>query len=216
MKPNVGMKHPVAALVDTYTPGTSITYDDGCVVAEARGATLNWEGSDGEFYGDDVLLDSDVSIVGYTLDFEPSGLKTAVRAMLLGEKELEDNGGYRITGKGSPDVGFGYVRVMREDDEDDGTVGETYEAWWFYRLKFKINSEETRTKEKSLEWRVPTLNGKGMGIFLDDSGEPAFADHKDFESYSDAVTWLENMAGIEAASDNTQTETQGSTTPSSP
>ena len=40
MKPNVGMVYPVAAFIDSYTPGTGITYEDGFVVAEARGATL--------------------------------------------------------------------------------------------------------------------------------------------------------------------------------
>ena len=193
MKPNVGMVYPVAALVDTYTEGTGITYQTGFVVAEARGATLTWETNDGEFYGDDVLLDSDKSVLSYTLDFEPSGLHNSVRIKLLGEKAATDSA-YQVTGNNSPDVGFGYVRVMREDVND--SVGYTYESWWFYKLKFALNSEEARTKEKTIEWRVPTLNGKGSGVYLDSSGDVVFAIHKDFTGLTAAKAWLNGLANI--------------------
>ena len=196
MKPNVGMVYPVSALVDTYTPGTSISYKNGIVVAEARGATLNWERSDGSFYGDDTRLDSDVGAVGYTLDFEPSGLKSAVRAQLLGEV-LVTTDQYRVTGDNAPDVRFGYVRVMREDV--DGVPVTRYEAWWFYKLKFAINSEETRTKERNIEWRVPTMTGTGDGIYLDGSEKVAFADHMDFTTMDAAKAWLNGLAGISSA-----------------
>ena len=52
MKPNVGMLHPVAARVATYTKGSAITYSAGAVIAEARGATLTWNRADGHFYGE--------------------------------------------------------------------------------------------------------------------------------------------------------------------
>jgi hypothetical protein len=200
MKPNVGMVYPVAAFIDSYTPGTSISYEDGFVVAEARGATLTWETSDGEFYGDDVLLDTDKGVSGFTIDFEPSGLKTAVRAKLLGEKEASTDV-YRITNANPPDLGFGYVRVMREDAE--GSVTVTYEAWWFYKVKFSISSEETRTKEKNIEWRVPTLNGKGAGVYLDSSGDIAFADHEDFTTLDAAKAWLNSLADISGSGTST-------------
>ena len=193
MKANVGMIYPVASLVDTYTPGTGITYGTGFVVAEARGATLTWEASDGEFYGDDTLLDSDKGVTSYTLDFEPSGLKTSVRAQLLGEQEAS-TGVYRVTGDNPPDVGFGYVRRMREDV--DGAVVERFEGWWFHKLRFSISSEETRTKEQNIEWRVPTLSGRGAGVYLDSTGKVAFADHQDFETLTAAKTWLNTKANI--------------------
>ena len=193
MKPNVGMVYPVAAKLNSYTPGTAPTYDNGFVVAEARGATLNWETADGEFYGDDILLDVDKGVTAYTLDFEPSGLKGAVRAALLGEKVVTTDE-YRVTGANAPDVGFGFVRVMREDVA--GSVVTRYEAWWFWKLKFSISSEETRTKEKNIEWRVPTLNGRGMGVYVDSSDDPAFNDHKDFTNLAAAKSYLNSKANI--------------------
>ena len=209
MKPNVGMSYAYAALVDTYTPGTSITYQTPFQVSEARGATVQWESSDGEFYGDDVLLDQDVDIVAYTIDFETAGLKSAVRAKVLGETVLANSAGYRVNGKGSPDLGFAYIKTMREDV--DGVVTERYEAWFYYKMKFKLNSEEARTKEKNIEWRVPTLNGKGGAINLGTGNEITFADHQDFTSLSAAQTWIMNtMFGVTPATESTPAAGTGS------
>ena len=193
MKPNVGMVYPVCAPVNAYTPGTGITYNAGSVVSEARSASISWDRADGEFYGDDILLDSDNGVLGYTIDFEPAGLQDAIRATLLGETVLNTSE-YNITDAAAPYVGFGYVRVMR--DNSTGTVITTYEAWWYYRVQFSVNSEETRTKERNIEWRVPTLSGRGTGVQLDSSDTLTFAVHKSFETMSDAKTWLNGKASI--------------------
>ena len=193
MKPNVGMVYPVCAPVATYTPGTGVTYSAGSVVSEARSASISWDRADGEFYGDDVLLDSDNGVLGYTIDFEPAGLKDAIRATLLGETVLNTSE-YNITDAAAPYVGFGYVRVMR--DNSTGTVVTNYEAWWYYRVQFSVNSEETRTKERNIEWRVPTLSGRGTGVQLDSSDTLTFAVHKTFTTMSDAKTWLNSKASI--------------------
>ena len=153
MKPNVGMNYPVAAAISAYTPGSAITYGTGFVVSEARGANLQWETENGEFYGDDVLLDAAKGIIGYTLDFEAAGLSDTVREKLLGEVKSSDE--YSITGADAPDVGFGYIRVMR--DNASGSVVENYEGWWFHKIKFGQPNEEARTKERSIEWRTPTI-----------------------------------------------------------
>ena len=192
MKPNVGMSYAYAALVDTYTPGTSITYQTPFQVSEARGATVQWESSDGEFYGDDVLLDSDNGVTGYSIDFEPAGLSDAIRKTLLGEVQASSE--YSITDAAAPYVGFGYIRVMRE--ESAGSVTTTYEGWWYYKVQFSIQNEETRTKEKNIEWRTPTLSGKGFGVQLTSGGAMVFAVHESFSSLSAAETWLKAKAGI--------------------
>lgn len=193
MNANVGMQHPVFAPVSAYTPGTSITYGTGAVIAEAVSASLSWERSDGRFYGDDAQLDSDNGILGYTLDFEPTGLTDAARAMLLGETLATSE--YTINNEAAPEGGFGYVRVMRSTGAG-GVVDYSYEGWWFYKLRFGINSEETRTKERNIEWRTPTLQGVGDGVSLDSSGVLAFATHRTFDTLAGAVGYVNNKAGI--------------------
>ena len=188
MNANVGMVYPVAATVSTYTPGTSISYTGGSNFAEAVSASLSWERADGHFYGDDVELDSDNGVLGYTISFEPSGLSDAARGLLLGETVSSNE--YTITDAAAPDVGFGYVRVMR----DKGTV--SYEGWWFHKVKFGVSSEETRTKERNIEWRVPTLEGVGAGISLDSTGALSFAQHKTFDTLAGAKAYINGKAGI--------------------
>ena len=188
MNANVGMQDPVYSPVTAYVPGTSITYGTGAVVAEAVSASVSWERADGRFYGDDVQLDSDNGVLGYSIDFEPTGLSDAVRAGLLGETVSSSE--YTINSDSAPDVGFGYIRVMR----NKGTT--SYEGWWYHKLKFSVSSEETRTKERNIEWRVPTLNGVGDGVSLDSTGKLAFAVHKTFSDFSSAKTWLNSKAGI--------------------
>ena len=192
MNANVGMVHPVAAKVSAYTPGTSITYSTGMVIAEARGAALNWNRSNNKFFGDDVELDSDNGIRGYTLEFEPSGLKDDARGYLLGE--TAQTGEYSITDEAAPDVGFGYVRVMRLT----GTSGvvDSYEGWWFHKLKFGVTNEATNTEEENREWRVPTLTGEGAGVKLDSSGKNKFAVHKTFTTLNDAISYVNGKAHI--------------------
>ena len=194
MKPNVGIMYPVAAPIDAYTPYSGITYDDGVVVSQARGANLTCETADGEFYGDDILLDSENEILSYTLEFEAAGLSDAVRAGLLGEvKGSSDE--YKITGASAPDVGFGYIKVMRDDSS--GSVVTNYEAWWYYKMKFSQPNEEARTKERTLEWRTPTISGRGAGVFLTAAAEvPDFAEHKTFTSLTAAKAYLNTKAGI--------------------
>lgn len=190
MNANVGMVYPVAAPVSAYTPGTGITYGSGSNFAEAVSAALSWERADGHFYGDDVELDSDNGVLGYTIDFEPTGLSDAARALLLGEVKATSGNTYTITDAAAPDVGFGYIRVMR----NKGTV--SYEGWWYHKVKFGISSEETRTKERTVEWRVPTLQGVGAGVSLDATGVLAFAEHETFTTLTAAKTWVNTKANI--------------------
>ena len=192
MNANVGMVYPVAAPVSAYTPGTSITYSNGFVVAEAVSANVSWNRADGHFYGDDVELDTDNGVLGYTINFEPTGLSATSRQKLLGETVSSNE--YTITDAASPDLGFGYIRVMRV--KGTTTVTTSYEAWWYKKLKFAISSEETRTKEQNIEWRVPTLEGTGCGVSLDATGVLSFAQHKTFDTLAQAKSYLNGLAGI--------------------
>ena len=198
MKANTGMRYAVAAAVDTYTPYSGITYDDGFVVSEARGANVTFETEDGEFRGDDIVLDTARGVLGYTIEFETAGLKDSVRAALLGEtKDASDV--YHITGAEAPDVGFGYVKQMRETGSN-GTVGTTWEVMWYHKVKFAQPNEEARTKERSMEWRVPTISGTGAGVFLAATdNDPKFVEHKTFDTFAAAKTFLNGLAGISAA-----------------
>lgn len=191
MNANVGMLCPVAA-VCSYTSGNAPSYSSGKVIAEAIRASVNWQRADGHFYGDDQELDSDNGVRGYTIDFEPTGLTDEARALILGE--TASSGEYTVNEDASPDVGFGYVRVMRLSGT--GGVSTSYEGWWYYKMKFGIGTEETQTKEQNIEWRTPTLNGIGAGVQKTSGGKLEYATHKTFASKSDAIAYVKSKAGI--------------------
>lgn len=193
MNANIGMLSPVAATISSYTTDGAPNYGAGKIIAEAVSASLTWERADGRFYGDDVQLDSENGVLGYSLEFEPSGLADDAREYILGETVQTDE--YSITEDASPDVGFGYVRVMRTTNTS-GNVVTSYEGWWFYKLKFGVTREETRTKERSITWRTPTLTGIGSGVKKDSTGKLHFATHKTFTSASDAISYVKAKANI--------------------
>ncbi len=196
MKANVGMQYPVAALITAYTPGTTPTYGTGFKVSEARGANISWDRGGGEFYGDDVLLDTDDGVRSGSIEFETAGIRDAIRADMLGET-VASTDEYTLTDAEAPFVGFGFIRVMRDNATTDGSVEERYEAWWLWRVKFSLESEETRTKEGGgIEWRVPTLNGRITGVKQTAEATLDFKTHKTFTSFSAAKSWLDAKANI--------------------
>ena len=190
---NVGMRHPVWAPLQSHTDGSEPTYGAGRVIQEAIEATINFNAdTTNGLYGDDVLVDMDDGITGYTVSFNPTGLKDADRAAILGE-EVTTGSVYEITDAGSPWGGFGYFRVMRDENRT-----RYYEAWWCRKIKFREPSQTTRTKEGSVQWRTPTLEGTGAGLIVDGGEKIKYIKHKTFETAAAAKSWLDGLANVSA------------------
>ena len=192
---NVGMRHPVWAPLNSHTEGSEPVYGTGMVVEEGISATLTFNAdANAVLYGDDRIVDMDDGITGYTISFNPTGLRDATRADLLGE-EATTGDVYEITDAGSPWGGFGYFRVMRDGEDRK----KYYEAYWCRKLKFREPSQETRTKEGTITWRTPTLEGTGAGLDVDGGDKLKYIKHKTFETAAAAKTWLDGLANVPAA-----------------
>ena len=190
---NTGMRHPVWAPLQSHTDGSEPTYGAGRVIQEAIEATINFNAdTTNGLYGDDVLVDMDDGITGYTVSFNPTGLKDADRAAILGE-EVTTGSVYEITDAGSPWGGFGFFRVMRDENRT-----RYYEAWWCRKIKFREPSQSTRTKEGSIQWRTPTLEGTGAGLIVDGGEKIKYIKHKTFETAAAAKAWLDGLANVSA------------------
>ena len=190
---NVGMRHPVWAPLQSHTEGSEPTYGAGRVIQEAIEATITYNAdTTNGLYGDDVLVDMDDGITGYTVNFNPTGLKDADRQAILGE-EVTTGSVYEITDAGSPWGGFGYFRVMRDENRT-----RYYEAWWCRKIKFREPSQTTRTKEGSVQWRTPTLEGTGAGLIVDGGEKIKYIKHKTFETAAAAKSWLDDLAHVSA------------------
>lgn len=195
MNANTGMAYAVAARVSAYTPYTGITYGTGFQVAESRGANITWETEDGEFYGDNILLDSAKNVIGGEIEFENAGLAMGVREKLLGEVQIGSSSAYKVTGAPAPDVGFGYVKWM--SDNSSGAAVEHYEAIWLYKTKFGMPNNEARTQEKNKSWNGETIRGKIAGVFTSSGQEhPDFMEHEDFTTLAAAKSYLNTKANI--------------------
>lgn len=202
----IGMLRPVYSKITTYTEGSAITYGTGAVISKARSASISYEHEDNPFYGDDVIVENDQGLNGYTIDLETTDLPIDIRCDLLGETALtttSDNVtttiGYRATDAQPPYVGFGFVRVLMVGGS------KKYEGFWFHRLQFAMESEEANTKEKSISWGAPKIHGTGVGVYLDSSGAVSWYDHMEFTSLSAAETWLYGKANISTTSSGTGT-----------
>ena len=190
--PNVGMMYPVWAPLATHTDGSMPTYSAGTVIQEARNATVNREYANNPLYGDDRIVDDDNGMTGLTMRFESTGLSDADRKALLGEEDYGTSGvsGQWVSDNETPWGGFGYIRKMRLNGV------KSFEAWWTLKIKFQEESMATTTKEGSIQWGTPTLNGRAAGLYVDSTDKQRFQLHKTFNSMTDAKAWLNTMAGI--------------------
>ncbi len=192
--PNVGMMYPVWAPLTTHSDGSMPTYGTGRVIQEARNATMNREYQNNPLYGDDRIVDDDNGMTGLTISFESTGLSDDDRKALFGEEDYGTSGvsGQWVSDNETPWGGFGFIRKMR----DNGT--KKYEAWFTLKIKFQEETMTTTTKEGSISWGTPTLNGRAAGLDVDSTGKLRYQLHKTFTSISSAKTWLNSMANISA------------------
>ena len=190
--PNVGMMYPVFAPLTTHTDGSMPTYGNGVVIQEARNATITRTYNDNPLYGDDRIVDDDNGLTSLSISFEPTGLSDSDRKLLLGEEDYGTSGvsGQWVSDNETPWGGFGYIRKMRLNGV------KSFEAWITLKVKFQEQSMATSTKEGSISWGTPTLNGNAAGLYVDETDKLRFELHKTFSSISAAKAWLNAMLNV--------------------
>ena len=190
--PNVGMMFPVFAPLTTHTDGSMPTYGPGVVIQEARNATITRTYNDNPLYGDDRIVDDDNGLTSLSISFEPTGLSDSDRKLLLGEEDYGTSGvsGQWVSDNETPWGGFGYIRKMRLNGV------KSFEAWITLKVKFQEQSMATSTKEGSISWGTPTLNGNAAGLYVDETDKLRFELHKTFSSISAAKAWLNAMLNV--------------------
>ncbi len=192
-----GMGYPVVALVDTYTDGASITYDDGFVLGTAVEAAYNAESSMNEDYGDDEAQDIDSGTNGISGTLELNMIALDKLATILGWASSGSTPKvYHVTDEASPYVGFGYYK------KDVASGG--YVARWIYRCQFTRTSDTSRTATQTKEWNHPTLDWRGTIVHLSTpAGKGVWNDEVAFETREAAKAWLNTKAGISGGGSTT-------------
>lgn len=195
--PRVGMRHVVAAQIDTAqeVSGQPLVYKPGMIATRAVAATITYERDENKFYADDVLAESDNGAAGGTISIEGSEFLPEARVYLFNVREIDEGNKkiYRETSAPSPYIGLGYMTV---------TIYKgvyKYTAYWIHKMQFALSGDNAKTRGETIEWQTETAEGSIMGVVIDDQGEPAFRDFVEFENAADAVAWLNDKAGIEGS-----------------
>lgn len=190
----IGMRSPVVAPITAETDGSPITYGTGMVIGPAVAATLTFDVADNPDYGDDIIIDNDNGLNGYSATLETNNITPEGRAMVLGWNPVNGTGStvthYEVTGDAAPYVGWGFIRVKMFKGV------RSYEAFWFHKSQFSPNGINASTKQRQVEWNHPQLSAQGMGVYLDNSGKAKYFDWMEFSEESAAMAWLKGRANM--------------------
>ncbi len=191
----IGMRNPRFWPITTRTDGSAITYGSPVVIGPAVSANVTFDIADNPDYGDDVIIDNDNGINGYTIAVETNDISLEARAACLGWKPIQNTATppavthYEIDDSTPPEGGLSYVRVKMFKGV------RKYEAFFFHALQFKDGGENASTKQKQITWNHPTMNGTGIGVYIDSSGNAKFFNFMEFASESAAESWINSQAG---------------------
>lgn len=194
----VGMRYVVWAPLEEETDGQAPVYGQGMVVGAGVSATVNIERNSEGQYGDDVLQESDNSIISMTIDLSVTDMEDEVGAAILGLVKGEGTNEYLETDAQSPYGGLGYIRVRSRK-------GKTYfQARWIYKVQLGEPTETSQTKERSISWQNVSLSGNAMAVKPNANLVNVFRKKETFATEKEAVDWLNalaNISGAAAASD---------------
>lgn len=190
----VGLLYAVAAPIQTEADGQAITYGKGQVIGGMMTAEISYTRNSNPLYADDRVMEEDNSITGGTIKMGVDDVNDDARVMMLGDVKEGDAGEevYHETGESAPYVGTGYIRVRRKDNKTN------YIAYWVHKAIFGIGTESAKTKGQNIDWQTPTLEGSIMGVKNNAALQTRFRERRTFTKESEARTWLNKKAGIEA------------------
>ncbi len=199
----IGMRKPVFwPISGTRTDGSPITYGNPVTIGPAVSANVTFDVADNPDYGDDVIIDNDKGVNGYSVALETNDVSTEARAAALGWEPVMSTDTvpvvlyYKVPGGEAPEGGMSFIRVKMLRGET------TYEAFFFHALQFTGGQESASTKQKQITWNHATMNGTGIGVYLDSSGEIRYFDYMEFETQAAAETWINSRAGYTPPSNN--------------
>ena len=148
----VGLKnlHAAKLLTDT-EEGT--TYGEIRKLSPALTANVTPNAETAELYGDDMLQEVEENLSGIDVEIGMTDLTLEDYAFLLG-KTIDSNGGISDGDEVSPYVALGYEMPL--------SGGRGSRMVWMYKGKFGIPTEESATKQGSVEFQTSTIAGKFM------------------------------------------------------
>ena len=191
------MLHMVAAPITSHTDGSAITYGTGFRIGPAVDANLTFQSNDNPDFGDDIELDNDNGITGYSGTVENNYIDEDVAAKLYGWDTSGSSGDeeYEATGDAAPMMGFGYLKKTI----NRGVL--KIRAFWYHKAQFVPGTyNNAHTKERNTNWQHDVSNISGYGAYIDGTGKPRFFRVKKFtgaDAIAQAEAWLDDKANVQ-------------------
>lgn len=192
----IGMRTPIFWPISTpRVDGSAISYGSPVTIGPAVSANVTFDIADNPDYGDDVIIDNDKGINGYNIALETNDISVGARAACLGWTAVQNSATppvtthYKVTDAEPPEGGFSYIRVKMFKGV------RKYEAFFFHALRFASGGENASTKQKQITWNHPTMDGTGIGVYLDSSGVAQYFNWMEFDTEGAATTWINSQAG---------------------
>jgi hypothetical protein len=187
------MRKPIFAPITSRVDGSPITYGTPLVLGPAVSANLTFDTADNPDYGDDVVIDNDKGVNGYSIAMETNDISKEGRAACLGWKPVTGTGStvteYDVTDAAPPEGGLGYIRVKLFKGV------RKYEAFFYHALQCASGGENASTKKRQIEWNHPTINASGIGVYIDSSGEAKYFKWMEFDTEDAALNWIYGKFG---------------------
>lgn len=186
-----GMSTPIIAK-RTDTNGTE-SYSDGFICGKAIGTDVTPNYNEASAYGDNVLAEYAKEFKDADVNLNVTTLPSEAVTVMFGHT-INQTTGEIIYGAGDSanEVGYGFFANEQVNGE------KKYLACWLPRVKFTEAAESYTTKGDSIEFKNPSLSGKG---YADNAGN--WKHKMTFDTEAEAVAWLKEKAGIVTAPANT-------------
>lgn len=189
----IGMRKPIFAPITSRVDGSAITYGTPLILGPAVSANLTFDTVDNPDYGDDVVIDNDKGVNGYSIAMETNDISKEGRAACLGWKPVTGTGTtiieYDVTDAAPPEGGLGYIRVKLFRGV------RKYEAFFYHALQCSSGGENASTKGRQITWNHPTINASGIGVYIDSSGEAKYFKWMEFDTEDAALDWIYGKFG---------------------
>jgi hypothetical protein len=195
------MRNPKFWPVTSRVDGSPIAYGAPVEIGPAVSAQVSFDIADNPDYGDDVIVDNDKGINGYSVVLETNDIAKAARAACLGWKAISSGTPaavthYEVTDSEPPEGGLSFIRVKMFKEV------RSYEAFFFHALEFSSGGENASTKQKQITWNHPTMNGTGKGVYIDSTGDAHYFNWMEFETQAAAEAWINAQGGYTPPANN--------------
>ena len=183
----IGFEYIVAAKLDTEASVSKATakYTEARVIGPAANANFNINTSDVKDYGDDNVVETDVSPTGGTASLELKEPTMKNEGWLLGHTVTEDDGMVRNANDIPPYVGIGFVGKSVRAHE------AVFKAKVYLKVQFKEPNDENATKQDTVTFTHTTMEGN---LYTLQNGD--MKAENEFKTLAEAKAYVNKILGV--------------------